>query len=44
MFGEGIAKAMTFAFILVAIVSAVVGWGLIEGVIWLFKHISITLI
>lgn len=44
MIGEGIAKAMTFAFILVAIVSAVVGWGVIEGAIWLFKHISITLI
>lgn len=44
MWGEGIAKAMTFAFILCAIISAVVGWGVIEGIIWLFKHISITLI
>lgn len=44
MIGEGIAKAMTFAFILCAIVSAVVGWGMIEGVIWLFKHIAITVV
>lgn len=44
MWGEGIAKAMTFAFILCAIISAVVGWGVIEGIIWLFKHVSITLI
>lgn len=44
MFGEGVAKAITFAFILVAIVSAVLGWGVIEGAIWLFKHISISLI
>ena len=33
--------AMVFLFIIVAIVSAVVGWGLIEGVIWLFSHITI---
>ena len=44
MFGEGIAKAMTFVFIVVTIVSAVVGWGVIEGVIWLFKHVAITLV
>lgn len=44
MWGEDIAKAMKFAFILCAIISAVVGWGVIEGIIWLFKHTSITLI
>ncbi len=44
MWGKGIADAIGFAFILCAIISAVVGWGVIEGVIWLFKHISITLI
>jgi hypothetical protein len=44
MIGEGITKAMTFAFIVCAIMSAVVGWGVIEGVIWLFKHIEITLV
>jgi hypothetical protein len=44
MFGEGMAKAVTFGFIVVAVVSAVTGWGIIEGIIWLFKHISITLI
>lgn len=44
MIGDGIAKAMTAAFILVAIVSAVVGWGVIEGAIWLFKHVAITLV
>ena len=41
MWGKGIADAMVFLFIIVAIVSAVVGWGLIEGVIWLFSHITI---
>ena len=44
MIGDGIAKAITFVFIVVAIVSAVVGWGVIEGAIWLFKHIAITLV
>ena len=41
MWGKGIEDAMVFLFIIVAIVSAVVGWGLIEGVIWLFSHITI---
>lgn len=44
MIGDGYAKAMTFAFIICAIVSAIVGWGLIEGTIWVFKHIAITLV
>lgn len=44
MIGDGIAKAMTFAFILCAIISAVVGWGVIEGIIWLFKHMAITFV
>jgi len=41
MFGKGITDAMTFLFIFVAVVSAIVGWGVIEGVIWLFSHITI---
>ncbi|WP_160326823.1 hypothetical protein [Pseudomonas citronellolis] len=39
--GNGIERAMAFAFIAVAIVSAVGGWALIEGVIWIFKHLTI---
>jgi len=41
MWGKGIEDAMVFLFIIAAIVSAVVGWGLIEGVIWLFSHITV---
>jgi len=39
--GNGIERAMVFAFNAVAIISAVGGWILIEGVIWIFKHITI---
>lgn len=40
-FGKGIADAMVFMFVVVAIVSAIGGWALIEGAIWLFSHISL---
>jgi len=40
-YGHGIAKAMTAFITAVAIVSAVGGWALIEGIIWLFSHITI---
>ncbi|HHM6242596.1 TPA: hypothetical protein ACRNLS_001652 [Pseudomonas aeruginosa] len=39
--GKGIADAIAFAFIWVAIVSAVGGWALIEGLIWIFRHLTI---
>lgn len=39
-FGNGMAKAMTFMFVVTAIVSAVGGWALIEGAIWVFSHLS----
>ncbi len=39
--GKGIADGIAFLFVLVAIVSALGGWALIEGVIWIFKHITI---
>ncbi|ARG88692.1 TPA: hypothetical protein SL665_001606 [Pseudomonas aeruginosa] len=39
--GKGIADAIAFAFIGVAIVSAVGGWALIEGLIWIFRHLTI---
>lgn len=49
MLRDKIGKFLAFMFILVVIVlvgivSAVVGWGAIEVVIWLIKHISTTLI
>lgn len=44
MWGDDIAKAMATMFIVVAIVSAFVGWGVIEGCIWLIKHVAITLV
>lgn len=31
------------AFIVVAILSALLGWAIIEGIIWLIKHIHITI-
>lgn len=40
-YGQGIAKAMTAFIAAVAIVSAIGGWALIEGVIWLFSHVTI---
>lgn len=40
--GKGLADAMTALIIGVAIVSAVGGWALIEGAIWVFSHISWT--
>lgn len=42
MWGKDIAKAMTFFIIVCCLISAVVGWGVIEGFIWLFSHISIS--
>lgn len=39
--GNSLERALAFSFILVAVASAVVGWGLIEGVIWIFKHLTI---
>ena len=36
--------SFTGAFILLALVSAVVGWGVIEGLIWIFSHISISIV
>ena len=41
MWGKGISDAIAFMFIVVAIVSAIVGWGVIEGIIWLSSHITI---
>lgn len=39
--GHGLEKAMTAFIIMVIVVSAILGWVSIEGIIWLFKHISI---
>lgn len=39
--GKGLADAMAFAFVIVAIVSALGGWALIEGIIWICKHLTI---
>lgn len=39
--GKGLEDAMVGMLIFTVIVSAIVGWGLIEGVIWIASHISI---
>lgn len=44
MWGKGIADAMASLFIVTIIISAIVGWGLIEGLIWVFSHISISFV
>jgi hypothetical protein len=44
MWGKGIADAMASLFIVTIIISAIVGWGLIEGLIWIFSHISISFV
>lgn len=42
MWGKGIADAVATLFIVACIISAIVGWGVIEGLIWIFSHISIS--
>lgn len=37
----GIGNAMTTFIIVSMIISAVVGWGVIEGIIWIFSHLTI---
>lgn len=39
--GKGIADAMAALMIGIAIVSAIGGWALIEGVLWICRHITI---
>ena len=41
MIGKGIARAMTAFIVVACVVSAVLGWAVIEGCIWLFRHVSI---
>lgn len=44
MWGKGLADAMVSLFIVTIIISAIVGWGVIEGLIWIFSHISISFV
>ena len=44
MWGKGIADAVGAFIIAACIISAIVGWGVIEGLIWLFSHISISFV
>lgn len=39
--GNGLENALTALVIMVVVVSAILGWASIEGIIWLFKHISL---
>lgn len=39
--GEGINQAIAGVLIVIVVVSAVGGWALIEGLIWIFKHLTI---
>lgn len=39
--GNGLEKAMTAFLIIVIVISGILGWVSIEGIIWLFKHVSI---
>jgi len=42
--GKGLEKAMTAFIIMLIVASAILGWISIEGIIWLFKHISVGLV
>ena len=42
MLGKGMESAVTAFIIAACLISAVVGWGIIEGLIWVFSHISIS--
>ena len=44
MWGKGIDDAIASLFIVTIVISAIVGWGLIEGLIWIFSHISISFV
>lgn len=39
--GKGLEDAMAGLLIFAVIISAVVGWGVIEGLLWILSHISI---
>ena len=41
MWGKGIADAAMAAFIAGCVISAFVGWAVIEGAIWIASHITI---
>lgn len=41
--GGAIAEAVGKIFIVTAVVSAIGGWALIEGLIWAFTHIGISI-
>ncbi len=38
---SGLDDSFTALFVVFSIISAVVGWAVIEGLIWFFRHISI---
>lgn len=42
MWTKGIADTMVFMFVVGMIISAIVGWGVIEGILWICSHISIS--
>lgn len=44
MDGKGITSARTTLFVVATVVSAAVGWGVIEGFLWIISHISIGLV
>lgn len=39
--GNGLENALTALVLMVVVGSAILGWVSIEGIIWLFKHISL---
>lgn len=43
-FSKGLESAMITVFIIACLISAVVGWGIIEALIWVFSHISISFV
>lgn len=40
--GNGLSDAIAGFLIFLVIISAIVGWGVIEGLIWIFSHISLS--
>ena len=40
----GISRGWTGFLITLMLISAVVGWGVIEGILWVFSHITIGLV
>lgn len=43
MYGDMFAKALTTFVVVTVLIALPIGWGVIEGLIWLWNHVSVSL-